>query len=207
MFLTVFYGFFCICELAARSACHTTVISYDNIRFIASGGKIHSIKITITHFKHNTSNRPFDLVIPVDESSPFCPVKFILRYCNLRGNKPGPLFCHADNTPITVNQFNTELRRCLNFCGLNAQRYKSHSFRIGAACLAADKGFSDAQIRVVADGSLMPLNFTFVILHYKEFNFAWVRHGLPCILPVICRTFRSTQGLFYLIGSHARAAP
>ena len=101
------------------------------------------------HFKHNTSNRPFDIVIPVDEFSPFCPVRIILRYCNLGGNKPGPLLCHADNTLITVNQFNTELRRCLNFCGLNPQRYKSHSFRIGAACLAADKGFSDAQIRAL----------------------------------------------------------
>ena len=79
-------------------------------------------------------------------------MKLILRYCNLLGNKPGPLFCHADNTPITVNQFNTELRRCLNFCGLNAPGYKSHSFRIGAACLAADKGFSDAQIRALARG-------------------------------------------------------
>ena len=129
MFLTAFYGFFRIGELAARSACHTTVISYDNIRFLASGGKIHSIKITITHFKHISSNHPFNIVIPGDESSPFCPMKFILRYCNLRGNKPGPLFCHADNTPITVNHFNTELRRCLNFCGLNPQRYKSHRQR------------------------------------------------------------------------------
>ena len=80
MFLTAFYGFFRIGELAARSACHTTVIPYDNIRFLASGGKIHSIEITITHFKHNTRNRPFDIVIPGDESSPFCPVKLILRY-------------------------------------------------------------------------------------------------------------------------------
>ena len=65
MFLTAFYGFFRIGELAARSACHTTLISYDNIRFLASGGKIHSIKITITHFKHNTSNCSFTLLFPV----------------------------------------------------------------------------------------------------------------------------------------------
>ena len=62
---------------------------------------------------------------------------------------PVPSSAKQTFTPITVNQFNTELRRCLNFCGLNAQRYKSHSFRIGAACLAADKGFSDAQIRAL----------------------------------------------------------
>ena len=69
------------------------------------------------------------------------------------------------------------------------------------------KVFLTPRFAHLADGSLMPLNFTLVILHYKEFNFAWVRHGLPCILSVICRTSRSTQGLFYLIGGHARAAP
>ena len=69
------------------------------------------------------------------------------------------------------------------------------------------KVFLTPRFALLADGSLMPLNFTFVILYYKEFNFAWVRHGLPRVLSVICRTFRSTQGLFYLIGGHARAAP
>lgn len=51
--------------------------------------------------------------------------------------------------PFQVNHFNSELRRCLAFCGLDPRRYKSHSFRIGAACLAAEKGFSDAQIRAL----------------------------------------------------------
>ena len=46
------------------------------------------------------------------------------------------------------------------------------------------KVFLTPRFALLADGSLMPLNFTFVILHYKEFNFAWVRHGLPCILFV-----------------------
>ena len=129
-------------------------------------------------------------------------MKFILWYWNLRGNKPGPLFCHADNTPITVNQFNTELRRCLNFCGLNAQRYKGHSFCIGAACLAADKGFSDAQIRALGrwKSDAFKLYIRNLISHGSDM-------GCHALLSVICRTFRSTQGLFYLIGGHARAAP
>ena len=94
-----------------------------------------------------------------------------------------------------------------NFCGLNVQRYKSHSFRIGAPVSQQTKVFLTPRFALLADGSLMPLNLLFVILHYKEFNFAWVRHGLPCILFVICRTFRSTQGLVYLVGGHARATP
>ena len=34
-------------------------------------------------------------------------------------------------------------------CGLNPAQYKGHSFRIGAATLAAESGFSDAQIRLL----------------------------------------------------------
>ena len=94
-----------------------------------------------------------------------------------------------------------------NFCGLNVQRYKSHSFRIGAPVSQQTKVFLTPRFALLADGSLMPLNLLFVILHYKEFNFAWVRHRLPCILFVICRTFCSTQGLVYLVGGHARATP
>ena len=37
----------------------------------------------------------------------------------------------------------------IKFCGLNPARYKGHSFRIGAASHAADRGLSDAQIRVL----------------------------------------------------------
>ena len=112
-------------------------------------------------------------------------MKFILRYCNLRGNKPSPLFCQADNTPITVNQFNSELRRCLNFCGLNVQRYiKVTAFASVLPVSQQTKVFLTPRFALLADGSLMPLNFSFLILHYKEFSFAWVRHGLPCILFV-----------------------
>ena len=73
----------------------------------------------------------------------------LAQYCKIREDQPGPLFCQLDNHPISVNQYNSELKRCLAFCGLNTQRYKSHSFRIGAACFAAEKGFSDAQIRAL----------------------------------------------------------
>ena len=64
------------------------------------------------------------------------------------------------------------------------------------------KVFLTPRFALLTDGSLMPLNFTFVIVHYKEFNFA-----CTCIFFVICRTFRSTQGFVYLVDGHARAAP
>jgi len=46
-------------------------------------------------------------------------------------------------------KFSSELHRRLAFCGLDTTRYKSHSFRIGGACHATEKGYSDAQIRAL----------------------------------------------------------
>ena len=64
-----------------------------------------------------------------------------------RAATPGPLFCFADGSPVKTSQFTQQLQQALNFCGLDSTKYKSHSFRIGAASLAAEKGLSDAQIR------------------------------------------------------------
>ena len=170
MFLTAFYGFFRSGELAAKRVC-STVVQYENLRLLSSAGKIHSAKITIQNFKHNTTNRPFDIAITGDDCSPRCSVAFLLQYCKSRGDQLGPLFCQSDNRPISVNQFNSELRRCLAFCGLDPQRHKSHSFRIGTACLVAEKGFSDAQIRALGRWKSDALSFTLGILPYQLFNF------------------------------------
>ena len=150
MFLFAFYGFFRVGELATKSLdCSDSVVQYCNVSFITSSADIRRVKITLARFKHNTDNRPHDIIIEREDSLPFCPVKSLLEYCRLRGNKPGPLFCCSDGSPITITHFNSELRRCLTFCGLVTSRYKSHSFRIGAACLAAENGYSDAQIRAL----------------------------------------------------------
>ena len=150
MFLLAFYGFFRIGELAAKSVnSGRAVVQYNQIRFLTQKGNVHMIKITITKFKHNNNHRPFDILIERELSSLFCPVQAMLKFCHTRGHQPEPLFCHPDLSPITVSQFNAELHHCLIFCGLDTSRYKGHSFRIGAACHAADKGFSDAQIRAL----------------------------------------------------------
>ena len=138
MFLIAFYGFFWIGELATRNAnSGGSVVQFSDMRFLTHGGNIHMLKTTITNFKHNTAKRPFVILIEREDSLPCCPVQAMFDYCKLRGTQAGPLFCHSDMRPITVGQFNTELHRCLSFCGLDTSRYKGHSFRIGAARHAA----------------------------------------------------------------------
>ena len=98
-------------------------------------------------FKHNNSNRPFAILIQRVDWQPFCPLHTLIQYCKVRGSGNGPLCCFPDASPVTVSQFNTELRRCLIFCGLDSAHYKSHSFRFGAASDAAEMGFTDTQIK------------------------------------------------------------
>ena len=150
MFLLAFYGFFRIGELAAKSADGTnSVLRLQDLKFLMQHGQPQMIKIIITTFKHNTDSKPFEILIEREDALPYCPVQALVDYCKLRGALPGTLFCQPNLAPITVYQFNTELSRCLQFCGLDTRRYKGHSFRIGAASLAAEKGFSDAQIRTL----------------------------------------------------------
>ena len=149
MFLLAFYGFFRIGELAAKSAgCAASVVQFKDLTFLVHNGQPRMIKIIITTFKHNTNKQPFEILIEREDTLPFCPVQIMVEYCKTRGALPGP-FCQPNLTPVTVYQFHTELSRCLKFCGLDTSRYKSHSFRIGAASHAADMGFSDAQIRTL----------------------------------------------------------
>ena len=104
-----------------------------------------SATIVITDFKHNTTRRPFSVFLERAEGSTLCPVAYLQRYFSTRGATPGPLFCFADGSPVKTRQFAQQLQQALNFCGLDSTKYKSHSFRIGAASLAAEQ--SDAQLR------------------------------------------------------------
>ena len=74
-------------------------------------------------------------------------MEFLLRWCRVRGSNSGPLFYLADGSAVKLEVFTHQLKGALAFCDLDCSRYKSHSFRIGAASLAAENGMSDAQIR------------------------------------------------------------
>ena len=147
MFMTAFYGFFRVGEIATKGKSLThSVVQFGLLHFITRDDRVQAAKFTITDFKHDTANRPFDIVNEREESQPFCPVDMLLQYCAARGNKTGPLFCHSDCRAVSFGQFTTELQRCLTFCGLDTNRYKPHGFRIGTASHPAEKGFTDAQI-------------------------------------------------------------
>lgn len=67
----------------------------------------------------------------------------------IRGNNEGYLFIYKNGSPVSRSHFSDALNGALSFTGLSAQRYKGHSFRIGAATWAMQIGKTDSQIRVM----------------------------------------------------------
>ena len=116
-------------------------------KVVDSAGSVSGIKINFSQYKHNYGNRPFSLLIY--RKTAYCPVQLLLDYFAIRGNQAGALFLHVDGKPVTRSLFVEQLTLAFRFCGFDPKFYKGHSFRIGAATLAAQQGFSDAQIRLM----------------------------------------------------------
>ena len=69
----------------------------------------------------------------------------------MRGAGPDTIFITVDGLPVSRSKFLQRLSTAIQLCGLapSCYMYKAHSFRIGAASHAADRGLSDAQIRAL----------------------------------------------------------
>ena len=78
-----------------------------------------------------------------------CPVVLLSKYLTLWGIRRRAIFVSEGGLPVSRSVFSSQLLRACHLCGLDPSRYKGHSFRIGAASYVADRGLSDAQIRML----------------------------------------------------------
>ena len=62
-----------------------------------------------------------------------------MAYLSQRGSSPGPLFCLQDGRPLSHGLLTQWLRQIMAATGI-AGNFSSHSFRIGAAIVAARNG-------------------------------------------------------------------
>jgi hypothetical protein len=143
MFVIAFFGLMRVEEIT-KDQLGQVAINLNQVKVCK-----HNVIITITKFKYNIKKQPFDLLLPCQDQDQICPVHTLCTYLKLRGIQDGPLFVFPDNKPITRNYFVGKLKSCLSFCGLDTTKFKSHSFRIGAASYYASLGYSDTQIRII----------------------------------------------------------
>lgn len=71
-----------------------------------------------------------------------CPLYHLQQYLKDRPYLTRALFCHFNGSTLTRYQFSAVLKKTLQVLGFDYSRYKSHSFRIGAASTAAEIGWS-----------------------------------------------------------------
>ena len=143
-----FHAFLRIGEITVARKSAPPPLSFQQVELTSdSKGRVLSLKLVFHDYKHNYNQRPFALDIP--RKSDHCPVQTLLDYLAVRGSQPGPLFMNLDGSPVTRADFQDSLNLVLNFCDFSPSSYKGHSFRIGAATLAAQQGLSDAQIRLM----------------------------------------------------------
>ena len=79
--------------------------------------------------------------------SQVCPVMAVLAFMADRGPRPGPLLHYQDGRPLTRPRFVAEVKCGLARAGMDSRGYSGHSFRIGAATTASERGIGEAVIK------------------------------------------------------------
>lgn len=144
---TAFFAFLRVGEITFSSSCPPPIQIHHLTKLVNEAREVLGFKIKFVNFKHSYNQPPFYLVISPQRT--FCPVKILIQFLIARGDSQGAIFIQDDGCPVSRSWFSTQLSSAIKLCGLNPSVYKGHSFRIGAASHAAERGMSDAQIRIL----------------------------------------------------------
>ena len=79
---------------------------------------------------------------------PLCAIQSLSAYLSVRGDASGPLFLFRDGRPLSRATLSSWLHLVLSSAGIDGN-FSSHSFRIGAATVAARNGLADHQIQAL----------------------------------------------------------
>ncbi len=145
MFLLAFFGFLRCSEIAITSKfnpkLHPTI---SDLSIINSETIAYFIKQSKTD-----QERKGHFIYIFNLPSPIQPYQALFSYFQLRNTQAkstlDPLFVDDSNHPVTRFWFQKHLKLIITQAGLPAENFSSHSFRIGAATTAAQKGPSQNQ--------------------------------------------------------------
>lgn len=150
MFLLAFHAFLRVGEFTSCGKSNSCL----EFKAVTFGRLLNTcpvdVSLTLTNFKHHQGKPPVTLQLNASScDSHMCAVSALWNYCKLRGSKEGPLFLFSDGVAVSRQAFCNQLHISLTFLNFDTKRYKSHSFRIGAASWAKSKGIPDDQIQML----------------------------------------------------------
>lgn len=142
MFVLAFHAFLRVGEITVNSTKiknpHNLALSQIEIN--------EDLKVTFLSFKYS-KGLPVVLTIKRQQCRGICPIYLLQEFLSQRGREEGPLFLTSSGLPVTRHSFISVLKASLKFCQLSCDKFKGHSFRIGAATEASNQGKTDSQIR------------------------------------------------------------
>ena len=123
-------------------------LSTDCITFHPNLAHPQRMSVYLKSSKTDISREGHSLII-AHTKSPLCAVAAMQEYFLLARPKPGPLFYFQSGRYLTRGVVSNLLRDSSQAAGLPHQSLKGHSFRIGAASVAAAAGVPDWLIKVL----------------------------------------------------------
>ena len=146
-FSLAFFAFLRVGEFTAKSRSDkgSKIIALSDVAFEGESSRV--MKIIMRYSKTDQLGHASILTINAAGATKVCPVAALISFLSVRPNGDGPLFVHMDQSPLTRFQFQSILRKSLEFSGHPACRFGTHSFRIGAATTAAMCGFGSEDIK------------------------------------------------------------
>lgn len=106
------------------------------------------LRVTIKQSKTDPFRRGIDLFLG-KTATDLCPVKAMLNYLLVRAEGTGPLFKFQDGRFLTRQRLVDYIREALRAAGIDQSKYCGHSYRIGAATTAAQRGMEDSVIKTL----------------------------------------------------------
>lgn len=138
VYTLAFFGFFRVGELTlSKGGNSNNIVGIEDIEVK------HKISIILKLRFSKTDQLGYGQTITIAATGEnLCPVRYLEAFLEVRPRLKGPLFCHFGGAPLTRYQFSSMLQRVLRVLKVDYSRYKTHSFRIGAASAAAAAGHS-----------------------------------------------------------------
>ncbi|XP_040283796.1 uncharacterized protein LOC120997666 isoform X1 [Bufo bufo] len=143
-FVVTFFGALRVGELAAANKKSFSPLEVSDINLYNN-----SVGIFIKKSKTDQFAKGSWIRLAMLTESPLCPVKTVSDYFDIRPQRDGSFLIHEDGSVLTIYQFNAILKKCLVLLNLSKENYSSHSFRIGAATVAASLGLNEAVIKKI----------------------------------------------------------
>ena len=143
MFTVAYHGALRVSEFVrAPKSDHT--IQASSVFEIEVDGRLDMMELVFKTYKH--SGKPFTVRM-MKKNDITCPVYWLGKYVEMRGNHDGALFQWSDGTEVTRDEVVEKVKELCEAVRVDPMSYNSHSFRIGKCTDMAMEGASVVQIQ------------------------------------------------------------